>query len=231
MIRLQKIIAQAGITSRRKAEKLILESKVEVNGKKAKLGDKATTKDEITVDGILINQLEEKVYYVLNKPPKTITSLKDSLNRKTIIDLLEVKERVFPIGRLDYNTTGVLLLTNDGDLSHKLSHPSFEIIRVYRARIDKPLNKDETNLLNSKNVIINNQKSLQKVTKVDTKSYVISLHQGSYHHVKELFKLVNKQVLSLTRIEHAGINVIGMKRGKCRKLKSKEIKWLKSLTS
>src|SRR5699024_3500137 len=136
MERLQKIIAQSGLTSRRKAERLITEGRVKVNNKVVTtLGTKVSPKDEVMVDDIPLEK-EPPVYYVLYKPRGYISSVKDDKGRKTVLDLMDgVKQRIYPIGRLDYNSSGVLLLTNDGDFAHLLMHPKHEIEKVYIAKI------------------------------------------------------------------------------------------------
>ncbi|VEU59437.1 pseudouridine synthase [Mesomycoplasma neurolyticum] len=228
--RLQKIIAQSGLVSRHKAEILIKEKKVQVNGIIASIGTKASFNDEIIVNGQIINKIEKK-YFLMNKPEKTICSLKDPQNRQIITDLMNEKTTIFPIGRLDYNTTGTILLTNDGELSQRLSHPKFMIKRVYRARLDKALTKDQLLFLNSDKVIINDKPSKQVVKQVDNKSYIIELKQGSYHHVKKLFEIFSCFVRSLNRIEFAGLSHIGLKKGEYRKLTIKEIRYLKKLVN
>ncbi|WP_322876339.1 pseudouridine synthase [Mycoplasmopsis felis] len=228
--RLQKILSQAGVCSRREAENLIKENKVKVNGMIAKLGDKASFQDEILVNNIPIKE-EEKVYYVLNKPKKTISTLKDNFNRTSVVDLMDVPYKIFPVGRLDYDTTGVLIMTNDGELTNKLLHPKYQIPRVYRARLNEKLNKIELKKLNGI-VKVNGVKSVQNVLPINEespKSYFVILTQGTYHHVKELFKTVNKIVISLKRIEYAGITVDKMPLGTYRKLTIKEVKDLKNL--
>ncbi|WAM01683.1 rRNA pseudouridine synthase [Mycoplasmopsis felis] len=228
--RLQKILSQAGVCSRREAENLIKENKVKVNGMIAKLGDKASFQDEILVNNIPIKE-EEKVYYILNKPKKTISTLKDNFNRTSVVDLMDVPYKIFPVGRLDYDTTGVLIMTNDGELTNKLLHPKYQIPRVYRARLNEQLNKIELKKLNGI-VKVNGVKSVQNVlpiNEVSPKSYFVILTQGTYHHVKELFKTVNKIVISLKRIEYAGITVDKMPLGTYRKLTIKEVKDLKNL--
>lgn len=224
MDRLQKIIAQAGIASRRKAEELISQGLVKVNGNVAKLGDKATFKDQITINGQPISQKEDFVYYVLNKPDRVISTAKDPEGRVTVTQLIDEPRRIYPVGRLDYDTTGVLLMTNDGELAHRLTHPSYEVLRVYRARITRPLTEEELAFLNSDKVIINGKPSKQKVTKVDTKSYMVVLHVGTYHHVKELFKTVDTEVLQLKRVEYAGITVEGVPVSGYRRLTVKEVR-------
>ena len=230
--RLQKILSRAGVASRRKAEAMIKAKKVIVNGKPALLGDKASFEDQILVNGVSINTEEEKVYYLLNKPAKTISSVFDPQKRKTVIDLIGDNRKIFPVGRLDWNTTGTLLITNDGVMANKLIHPKYKIKRVYRVKINQKLANQELEFLNGDKVCLNGKKSKQEIMQVDQKAYVISLWTGSYHHVKKLFELVNKEVIKLTRIEFAGLtHVKNLSKGKYRLLKPKEIKWLKTLTN
>ena len=230
--RLQKILSQAGVASRRKAEEMIKAKKVTVNGKIALLGDKASFDDQILVNGTLIKTQEEKVYYLLNKPEKTISSVFDPQKRKTVIDLIDDNRKIFPVGRLDWNTTGTLLITNDGAMANKLMHPKYKIKRVYRVKINQKLTNQELEFLNGNNVYLNHKKSKQEIMQVDQKAYVVSLWTGSYHHVKKLFELVDKKVIKLTRIEFAGLtHVKSLSKGKYRLLKVKEIKWLKTLTN
>lgn len=231
MDRIQKILSQAGIASRRKAEELIMDGRVKVNGKIATLGDKASFSDDIWVDNKQVVGEDDKVYYVLNKPPKTISSVSDPKGRRTVLDLIADKRKLFPIGRLDWDTTGTLLITNDGELSNRLAHPKYEVIRVYRAKINRALTEEELEYLNGTEVMVNGKLSEQTVTKVDNKAYVVSLKVGSYHHVKRLFELIDSKVLKLTRIEFAGItHVNSLSMGEYRELTPREIKWLKQLT-
>lgn len=226
--RIQKIISQSGFCSRRNAEKLIEQKRVKVNNVLATIGQLASFDDEIKIDNKAINSKEEFVYFLINKPQKTICTLNDPLGRTKVTDLIDTNKRIFPVGRLDYDTTGALILTNDGDLSYKLTHPKFEIIRKYRARLNESLQKNEINILNQP-VMINGSISKQVVEQVDKKTYVVTLHIGTYHHIKELFKTVGKKVISLKRIEFAGINVEKMMLGQYRKLTFKELKSLKNL--
>ncbi|QGZ97885.1 pseudouridine synthase [Mycoplasma sp. NEAQ87857] len=229
--RIQKLLSKAGIASRREAENLIKAKRVKINNQIAQIGDKATFKDNILVDNKPIQE-ENKVYFVLNKPPKTICSLKDNFNRKIVTDLIDTPYKIFPVGRLDYDTTGVLILTNDGDLANKLMHPKYKIVRVYRARLNSPLTKMELAKLN-KPVMINKAFSNQDVIPVEgtSKTYFVILTVGTYHHVKKLFKTVNKEVINLKRIEFGGVTVKGIPVGEYRKLNFKEIKILKQLTA
>lgn len=226
--RLQKILSEAGIASRRNSEQLIKEGRVKLNGRIASLGDKATFGDDILVDDKPIKR-EEKVYFVLNKPPKTVCTLKDNFDRTIVTSLINTDAKIFPVGRLDYDTTGVLILTNDGDLCNKLIHPRYQILRKYRARLDEPLTNEQIKLLN-KPVLIKNKPSYQKVEQLDTKTYLVSLSIGTYHHVKELFETVSRKVINLKRVEFAGITCEKIPVGEYRKLNFKEVKMLKALT-
>ncbi|MFV8478056.1 pseudouridine synthase [Mycoplasma sp. VS410B] len=226
--RIQKLVSQAGIASRREAESMILSGRVKLNGRIAQLGDKATFADTILVDNQPIQGQEEKVYFVLNKPPKTVCTLKDNFNRTIVTDLIDTPYRIFPVGRLDYDTTGVLILTNDGELASKLTHPSYGVVRVYRARLNEPLDKRQMAKLN-KPVMLNGTWSKQDVIQADVKSYFVVLTQGTYHHVKELFKTVDRQVINLKRVEYGGITCKNIPVGMYRPLTIKEVKTLYSL--
>ena len=172
MERLQKYIAEAGYTSRRKAEDLIKEGKVEVDGKIVKeLGTKVSGKERIIVEGNLLKK-EEKEYYLLNKPREVITSVSDDKNRKTVVDLIETDKRIYPVGRLDYDTTGVLLLTNDGEFANILMHPNNKIDKVYIAKIRGIIKGDAINKLKN-GVIIDGKKTEKcrvKLRKTDLKT-------------------------------------------------------------
>ena len=224
--KIQKLISESGVTSRRKAELLIKDGKVTVNGVISTIGDKASFDDEILVDGISIAK-RNKVYYLLNKPEKIVCTLQDNFDRKTIVELIKTDEYIYPIGRLDYNTTGVIILTNDGELTNKLLHPSNKIKRIYRATLDSSLSRDELNFLNSQKVVIDLRLSRQSVVKVKDNTYNIELFEGRNHHIKKLFKLVNKAVITLNRIEFAGLKMNALERGKYRELTLEEIKYLK----
>ena len=143
MERLQKVIANAGICSRRKAEELILEGKVKVNGRIVKeLGTKVSTSDDVEVLGRHLEN-EKKVYYLLNKPRGYVSTVSDDLGRKKVTDLIATNARIYPVGRLDYDTTGLLLLTNDGELANILMHPSYEVSKTYLAKIEGMLSMEE----------------------------------------------------------------------------------------
>lgn len=235
MERLQKIIADSGYCSRRKAETLILNGKVMLNGKTVtKLGTKASLKDVITVEG---NSLKDKKleYILLYKPRSTVTTTHDEKGRKTVLDLIETKNRLYPVGRLDYDTTGLLLLTNDGNLTNKLLHPSNKINKVYVAKINEIIVPAKIKLLD-KGVYIDGIKTAPaktKILKIDKKNHTslvkITIHEGRNHQVKKMFAAIGYTVAKLKREEFAFLNLDGLMPGKYRKLTIKEVKKLYSL--
>ena len=235
MERLQKIIADSGYCSRRKAETLILNGKVMLNGKTVtKLGTKASLKDVITVEG---NSLKDKKleYILLYKPRGTVTTTHDEKGRKTVLDLIETKNRLYPVGRLDYDTTGLLLLTNDGNLTNKLLHPSNKINKVYVAKINEIVVPAKIKLLD-KGVYIDGIKTAPaktKILKIDKKNHTslvkITIHEGRNHQVKKMFAAIGYTVAKLKREEFAFLNLDGLMPGKYRKLTIKEVKKLYSL--
>lgn len=234
MERLQKYMAECGIASRRKSEELILAGKVKVNGKVVKeLGVKVSEKDDIEVNGTYLRK-EEKEYYILNKPEKTICSVSDDKGRITVVDLIDTKEKIFPVGRLDYDTTGILLLTNDGTITNKLTHPSGSIEKTYFVKCDGIINIDDIKQL-EKGIILDGvktKKSKAKIKKIDKrnrKSYVeITITEGRNHQVKNMFAAVNHKVLKLKRIRYAFFTLeeLNLSLGEYRKLTIKEIKKL-----
>lgn len=229
MERLQKVIASSGVCSRRKAEELIVNGKVKVNGKVVtELGTKVDSKDEIEVNDKLISK-EEKEYYLLNKPRGVITSTSDDKGRTTVVDLIDTTSRIYPVGRLDYDTTGALLLTNDGEFANILTHPKNNIDKVYLAKLNGIIKGEQINKLKD-GVMLDNvlvKPSRVKLKKVDpsknTSMVEIIVHEGKNHEVKRLFESVGFLVDKLTR-ERIGIfNLEGLKSGEYRKLTLKEI--------
>lgn len=229
MERLQKYIAEAGYTSRRKAEELIKEGKVEVDGKIVKeLGTKVSGKERIIVEGNLLKK-EEKEYYLLNKPREVITSVSDDKNRKTVVDLIETDKRIYPVGRLDYDTTGAILLTNDGEFANILMHPSNKIDKVYLAKLEGIIKGEQINALKNgvmlDDVLVKASRvKLKKVNQENSTSMVeITIHEGKNHQVKRMFESVGFHVEKLTR-ERIGIfDINNLKSGQYRKLTPKEV--------
>lgn len=229
MERLQKVIAEAGIASRRKAEELIVAGKVKVNGKVVtELGTKVDSKDTIEVNNQIIEK-EIKEYYLLNKPRGVITSTSDDKGRTTVVDLIDTTARIYPVGRLDYDTTGALLLTNDGEFANILTHPKNSIDKVYLAKLNGIIKGEQINKLKDgvmlDDVLVKPSRvKLKKTDPVKNTSMVeITIHEGKNHEVKRLFESVGFLVDKLTR-ERIGIfNLEGLKSGEYRKLTTKEI--------
>lgn len=236
MERLQKIIAEAGIASRRKAEELITQGKVKVNGKVVReLGTKVSDKDCIEVDDKIIEK-ELKEYYLLNKPRGVVTTTKDEKNRKTVLDLIPTNARIYPIGRLDYDTTGALLLTNDGDFANILMHPKNEIEKVYIAKIKGIIKGEEINKLKDgveiePGIVVKANKVKLKKTdlKSNTSMVQITITEGRNHQVKKMFAAVGFEVVKLKRERIAFFDLKGLQSGEYRKLTAKEISKVYSL--
>lgn len=229
MERLQKVIASSGITSRRKAEELITAGKVKVNGEVVtELGTKVTDKDRIEVENVLISK-EVKEYYLLNKPRGVVTTTSDDKGRKTVVDLIPTNARIYPVGRLDYDTTGVLLLTNDGDFANILMHPASEVEKVYMAKLKGIIKGEHINTL-KEGIKLDDQvvkPSRVKLKKVDQKTNTcmvqISIHEGKNHQVKRMFEAVGFEVLKLKREREAFFDLKDLQSGEFRKLTPKEV--------
>ena len=235
MERLQKVIANNGYCSRRKAEELIKEGKVKVNNKVIyELGTQVSDDDLIEVEGYVIKK-EDKVYILLNKPRGVVTTTKDEKNRKTVVDLINIPTRVYPVGRLDYDTTGVLLLTNDGVLTNAMLHPSNNIEKIYIAKIKGNLSIGHKKTLEN-GVVIDGKKTAKskvKILKQDRKTNTsvveIMIHEGRNHQIKNMFSNLGYEVIKLRRESVAFLTCDGLKPGEYRFLSIKEVKMLYSL--
>ena len=234
MERLQKVIANAGVCSRRQAEQLILDNKVKVNGVIVnELGSKVNPEDKVEVEGKLLSG-EAKVYILLNKPKNCVSTLQDDRDRPTVMDYLkDIKERVYPIGRLDFDTTGVLLFTNDGDFANALAHPSHNIDKVYIATVKGVISIDELKPL-AEGVEIDFRKTAPaqlRIIKANIeKDYTvieIIIHEGRNRQIKKMFEAINIRVMKLNRDKFAGLTAVGVEEGKYRHLTSSEIERLK----
>ncbi|AEV95170.1 pseudouridine synthase [Pediococcus claussenii] len=233
-IRLQKAMADAGVTSRRKSEELILAGHVKVNGKKvSQLGTKVSPHDEIMVDGIPVER-EKLVYYLLYKPRSVITSVKDEKNRVTVMTFFpDVDERIYPVGRLDYDTSGAVLMTNDGELANQLMHPKFKMEKTYQAKVRGIVTPDDLKRLEAGVVIDRRKTAKAKASLISTdnvkKTSLVSLtiHEGRNHQVKKMFQVINKPVMKLKRESYGFLNLDGIQPGKWRALKLNEVNRLK----
>ncbi|MBP3460802.1 MAG: rRNA pseudouridine synthase [Bacilli bacterium] len=232
MERLQKVIANSGYTSRRKAEELISKGLVKVNGEIIyELGIKVSPNDMIEIDGYILKN-ENKVYYLLNKPRGIITSTSDDKGRKTVVDLINTNVRIYPVGRLDYDTTGALLLTNDGELANLIMHPKSQIDKVYVAKIKGLIGKNQILKLQNGVLVdgIKTNKAKARILNYDKKSDTsiveLTIHEGRNHQVKKMFNAIGYDVLKLKRERIAFLDVKNMKSGDYRLLNPKEVKKL-----
>jgi 23S rRNA pseudouridine2605 synthase len=233
-IRLNKYIANAGVCSRREADTLITNGVIKVNGKIViELGTKVMPGDVVLYDGErLVN--EKKVYVLMNKPKDYITTTDDPQQRKTVLHLLgnAFKERLYPVGRLDRNTTGLLLLTNDGEMTKKLSHPKHGVKKLYHVQLNKKISPDDI-LRVAKGIEIGNEKitpdSIAYASPENKKEIGIEIHSGQNRVVRRIFEKLGYDVVKLDRVIYAGLTKKDLPRGKWRKLTEKEVSYLKML--
>ncbi|MBR3001996.1 MAG: rRNA pseudouridine synthase [Clostridia bacterium] len=234
-MRLQKFLAEAGIASRRKAEELIVAGKIAVNGQVVtELGKKINPNvDKITYNGKIVENKEEKVYILLNKPIGYVTTAKDQFNRDTVLDLVKVKERLVPCGRLDMYTSGALILTNDGDFVYKITHPKHEITKTYTVTVKGIVTNEEVESLRKGVEIMDNgepyktQEAKVKILKTDLEKNIsrleITIHEGKNRQVRKMCEAINKKVLALHRSKIGIIDVKDLKLGTWRYLKKYEV--------
>ena len=237
MVRLQKAIADSGFCSRRKAEEYIVKGKVFVNGEKiTELGSKVEGNEEIIVDGNAISK-QDKEYYILYKPRGVISSTKDDKGRKTVVDFFSSNKRLYPVGRLDYDTTGIILLTNDGEFTNMMLHPKNKIPKVYIAKLEGIIDGYSIKKIKS-GIVIDGIKCIPdriKLKSADKKSNTciveITIHDGRNHEVKRIFESAGYNVIKLKRESIAFLTLQGLPSGEFRKLTIKEVKQLYAYTN
>ncbi|MBU0758658.1 MAG: rRNA pseudouridine synthase [Nanoarchaeota archaeon] len=225
--RVQKIIAAAGICSKRKAEEMISQGIVSVNGNIIKLGDKAdANKDMITVSGKKI-VVQDKEYLAVYKPKNVLTSKSNDLGKKTIYDVLDIKENLFYAGRLDYDAEGLLILTNDGNFANLITHPRYEIKKTYRVFTDREVEKSDIEKL-KKGIDLEDGKTRPAFVKlINPKLIELTIHEGKKHIVKRMFGKLGYEVLRLIRTGMGPVTLKGMRSGDIRKITKEELDYFK----
>lgn len=233
-MRLNKFLADCGVGSRRACDKLIEEGKVKVNDKVATVTTQVDDGDKVSVNGKRVGVGKKLTYIMLHKPKGCVTTVTDDLGRKTVMDFIkDIHSRVYPVGRLDYDTEGLLLLTNDGDLANKLTHPSNEVPKTYIARISGALSDADIRQL-EKGVMVDGKVTAPAIVKVlqgdvHHTRVEITIHEGRNRQVKKMFEAVGKEVEFLKRVAVGDLHLGGLQRGKYRFLTEKEVNYLKNL--
>ncbi|MEG6565878.1 pseudouridine synthase [Thermoanaerobacterium saccharolyticum] len=235
MERLQKYLAECGIASRRKCEQLILAGEVKVNGETIrKLGIKVDpNKDVVEYNGKVVTKVNKNIYIMLNKPVGYLTTVKDQFDRPSVIDLVNIDDRVYPIGRLDYDTSGLLLLTNDGDLANKLMHPKNKINKVYIAQIKGVPDKMKLDMFRN-GLCIDNYKTAKAeidILKVanGNSTVRIVIREGRNRQIRKMCELIGHPVLKLKRVKIGNLDIGNLKTGQWRYLSKDEVEYLKKL--
>lgn len=233
MSRLNKYLADCGVGSRRECDKLIADGCVKINGKIASLGANVEENDSVSVNGRRVTPKTKNYYIMLHKPKGCVTTVKDDLGRKTVMDFVDIKARLFPVGRLDYDTEGLLILTNDGDVANKLTHPKNNVEKVYVARLSGSLTESERQML-ERGVEIDGRKTMPARVKILAKDehhtrVEVTITEGRNRQVKKMFESVGKEVEFLKRVAEGELRLGGLQRGKYRFLNEREIEYLKGL--
>ena len=234
-MRINKFLAEAGVCSRRAADELIKNGRVYVNGSKATLGVEIDpTKDDVVFDGKKLSKRKQFLYYIMNKPKGYVTTVKDDKGRKTVMDLLPpINDRIFPVGRLDYDTEGLLIFTNDGDLADRLMRPANEIPKTYLAKIEGEIGDLALSRLRA-GVYIDGVKTGRSNVKIvdKTKDHTklsVTITEGRNRQIRKMFESVGKEVVFLKRIKIGDLTLSGLDRGQVRKLTQEEIYYLQNL--
>ena len=227
MQRVQKILAGAGVASRRNAEELIKQGKVFVNGKQAKIGQSADPdNDNITVNGKQI-KTEKFVYILLNKPKNVMTAVSDPEGRTTVRDLVDVEERVFPVGRLDKDVTGLVLLTNDGQLANRMMHPRYETKKFYLVKLSVNVTPELLQKLRNGVMVEGRRVELRDIKQIGRNHIQLSLHEGRKYIVKKIFVKLGTHANELTRMSIGPLEIGKLKEGRYRRLSEKEVSGLR----
>ncbi len=238
LVRLQKILSETGVASRREAERLIREGRVTLNGRVARIGEKADPfRDHLKVDGrrLATSSSSSKIYLLMNKPKNVMTTREDPEGRATVMDLLKSKSSpLFPVGRLDYDAEGFLLLTNDGEIAYRLSHPSFQVPRTYWVKVQGKPSAEEVRKLSRGVVLADGPTAACRIVPLkearENSWWEMTLHEGRNRQVKRMWEKMGYSVLKLKRVRFGGLSVGRLKPGESRLLKPNEIEKLRKWT-
>lgn len=237
LIRLNRFLALAGIGSRRKCDEFIQQGKVEVNGEKiTEMAFRVNPDtDVVKFAGKIVQPTQQFIYILMNKPLHTVCTVDDEKGRKTVIDLIDIPERLYPVGRLDFNTTGALLITNDGELTYYLIHPRFEVKKIYRALLNKLIRPIDLHRFRS-GIDLDGFKTapckIEEVRIINNCSYLeIEMHEGKNRQIRRMFYALGYEVDELERVEFAGLRVSDLKPGEWRELTDAEVAKLKQLVN
>ena len=233
MTRLNKFLAECGVGSRRVCDKLIADGVVTVNGKTAELGTMVGENDRVTVNGKRVENKQKLCYIMLHKPKGYVTTVSDDLGRKTVMDLVHTQARVYPVGRLDYDTEGLLLLTDDGELANRLTHPRNEVNKTYVARVSGAVTEQERIAL-EKGVLVDGVKTAPARVRILSRDAhhtrcEVTVHEGRNHQVRKMFEAVGKEVEFLKRVAIGDLRLGGLSRGESRFLTESEIDYIKNI--
>ena len=229
-MRINKFIASCGIASRRKAEEMIQEGRVRINDSVVSdLSTKVSEIDIVKIDGKIINKVEEKYYYMLNKPIGYVSTAKDQFGRPSVVDFFDKKQRIYPVGRLDYDSRGLLLMTNDGDLTYALTHPKYHIEKIYEVKVSSVLSNSEIEKFKSGIDIGGYITARSRITFIGNTSYEVIIKEGKNRQIRKMFSALGKNVLDLKRVSIGKLKLMDLKEGTYRKLTNEEVEYLKKI--
>lgn len=230
-MRINAFLARAGVGARRKADEYIKAGRVGINGRTAQLNDQVRASDTVTLDGKPLSSPEKSTYIILNKPAGVIISLKDPEGRSTVSDIVTVPERIVPVGRLDYNTQGLLLLTNDGDLAARLMHPKYKVEKVYKVRLKQKIDDTTLESLQTGVQLDDGPAKALNTQKIDEHSFLITIAEGRNRQIRRMVAALNLRLAELTRVAYGPLSIDGLAAGQWRHLSQTELEALRQSPS